>query len=1021
MVAIALIPKQLWIALFWGGVVGVIAWAAWQLYKANRQNQHPTNPPQREAKTLAQLMGDQPKAAPPLPRPDRSTIVPPPPPAPQATDDWAVEREAVAKLNQARAQALREKHSPSLATDAISPAPVTPAPALPPLPTPEPAAPSAEQPSTLPSQAERRLAAQPAQWRLDRLATARANQARAEALREKQAQRDRQAEPELVSVRMDPPAELKRVAHQWGDAPAGSALPPRPSAKHAQDQRPMAPPVGPAPVIEVASSYRTRPDRAFQEGGPKPAEIQAPPASSPSILARVSKSVLESVLGSPAPPLPPLGHVANPPSIRVADEPVAISRPVRQEPEVAIPRPAAAKWLSFDDSAHIQKCKIGRGWFYFGVAKRHTHERAFTVDPTLNVSAWTSDWRGEDVQPWNGYPDLSSANRLAFVGFLNSNRRDARFGLGFVLLYLRGIEHRLLEELPRIEDRADEAVLLLNEVDELRQAYGQDHYFRRQCQELIEFAQVKLDLCELEFEPDLRGWSLPNQVLTARALLHQQGLTENLAFAWAQTQVDELRSSTWNCVRNEVALRFKQLYNATFPQGMVIKAGKSKLTLGYTPIGSYTDSIQFKTDLPDVTRSVAPIRPLVELVKQAAADLEGLRKARRSKNRSPVGELAALPESLRGTWVPTELQDLARMLAKRVAAETAPLIAARTLAQAFALDDSPKLGKRDMTAMILALENMGFAIEPDLRFHGPIPSLDDQVVIFALPPQAARAPSPSYEASLLMIQAAVTLASGDAPIAPSELSAATRAIEKQFALPQSERTRLEAHLRLLQQAPVPLSRLEGKTRQLAEHDREAFAHALLDIAASDGQISPEEVRVIERFYKALGLDASRVPADLHHASVGVRRPSALSPKSMGLDVQVIEAKLAETARVQKVLSQIFTEAEEPTAPEKTISEVVSVLPDQALVPSTQAVEALPLGLDADHITLLAQVLAQGSEDWPQAEFESLCQGLELFPAGAMEMLNEASFSLCGEALIEGDDPLYVNDYAKAELAAALNQ
>lgn len=36
------------------------------------------------------------------------------------------------------------------------------------------------------------------------------------------------------------------------------------------------------------------------------------------------------------------------------------------------------------------------------------------------------------------------------------------------------------------------------------------------------------------------------------------------------------------------------------------------------------------------------------------------------------------------------------------------------------------------------------------------------------------------------------------------------------------------------------------------------------------------------------------------------------------------------------------------------------------------------------------------------------------------MLNEAAFSLAGEPLLEGDDPLYVNDYVRDQLAQTLS-
>ena len=57
---------------------------------------------------------------------------------------------------------------------------------------------------------------------------------------------------------------------------------------------------------------------------------------------------------------------------------------------------------------------------------------------------------------------------------------------------------------------------------------------------------------------------------------------------------------------------------------------------------------------------------------------------------------------------------------------------------------------------------------------------------------------------------------------------------------------------------------------------------------------------------------------------------------------------------------------------------------------------------------------------PLLDFEAACDALGLLPDGAVEMLNEAAFSLAGEPLLEGEDPLYMNDYVRDQLAQTLS-
>src|SRR5690606_22598114 len=140
---------------------------------------------------------------------------------------------------------------------------------------------------------------------------------------------------------------------------------------------------------------------------------------------------------------------------------------------------------------------------------------------------------------------------------------------------------------------------------------------------------------------------------------------------------------------------------------------------------------------------------------------------------------------------------------------------------------------------------------------------DGTLVVFRLPQDASRSPSPAYSAAMLMIQSSLAVAGSGDEVSESELLAVTQAIETQFALPDRERQRLEAHVHWLRHHPPSIGRLAGRVRLLPQPQREAFASVLVDIAGADGHVSPAEVRIIERFYRALALEPSRIHADLH--------------------------------------------------------------------------------------------------------------------------------------------------------------
>ncbi len=1099
---ILLIPKQVWIALFWASVVALLGWMGWRLFRtwqSARQTSVLPPPPKDTGKTLAEILSESsgsrppatsrtsgsvpiPQVSVPHPLPSPSAITPPHP-RPQATagigravtelttspfGDWANNRNTIAAANRARSDELRAKiaasdahhksHSARLPEAEFAQSQAVEDPAV-------DDAPSANLHQT--------------RWEIERDQVASENRRRAEMLRSKF------PDIRIVSEELTSPASAptpdrgsKKPSEETGSVPPMiQALSPPPLPSSPVIERPpsrnqvadrlapsLAPSSRPVPVQDmevtssvslhqtpweiqreqVASENRRRaemlrakfPDiRSVSEESTRPASAPTPDQGfqKPS---EETTGFVPPMKQAQSPPSLPSSPVVERPPIRnqVADHfaisvapssrpvpvqdpvPVRTTSPLRAlvEPASPIRQPAPPRWVPFGETVSIRGQEIVGGGFYLGTPRGYQDSGLATIDPTLPFSG-QADWRGEGLGYWPRYAGLNDRERGAFLAFLNSERRAATVGIGYVFLYFYGLEHRLLRGLADGESSRAEGQQILDELLRLQQHYGDQGSFGRYSEELLAVGRFKLGL------PDgtagaADGWSLSQHVKAAQAVARQQALNVDLAFAWAQALTDEARSTTWDVVRPEIKKRFCQLYAQRFGEGVVIKPGRSRLTLNYRWAGPGEGVETIQTDLPDITRSHAPIRPLVALVQQAMGELETLRRVRRSKNGTAIAELAAMPEALRGTQVPATFRALASELDGLLANQAVASIATSRLTAGCGMTAPGRLGKREATSMIQALEALGFAIEPDVRFHGHPPAIDGQVIVFRLPKHAARTPSAAYAAALLMLQAALAVAGRNSEIIQSELDVAVAAIERQFALPESERLRIEAHVRWLQLNPITLPRLENRVRLLPASEREAFAGVLLEIAAADGHITPAEVRVIERFYRALELDPARVPADLHHASVG-GRPNASNGATLNADV--IAEKLAETGRVQSMLAQIFNEAETPVAATAS-SPTVPVAPAADAMPALcQSQDGSIQGLDAEHMVLLQRVLDTPEDQWFKSDFEAACETLDLLPAGAAEMLNEAAFFVAGEPLLEGDDPMYVNDYVRLQLAQTL--
>jgi hypothetical protein len=124
------------------------------------------------------------------------------------------------------------------------------------------------------------------------------------------------------------------------------------------------------------------------------------------------------------------------------------------------------------------------------------------------------------------------------------------------------------------------------------------------------------------------------------------------------------------------------------------------------------------------------------------------------------------------------------------------------------------------------------------------------------------------------------------------------------------------------------------------------------------------------------------PADLD--------PALVTPAPFTLNLELIQAKQLESIEATQLLQSVFIE--EPVA-----------------APTT----GTSSGLDSAHSAFLQTLKTQTL--WSREDLMRVAQQLDLLLDGALELINEAAFDRCDEALTEGEDPLEVNPDVLQEL------
>jgi uncharacterized tellurite resistance protein B-like protein len=329
-------------------------------------------------------------------------------------------------------------------------------------------------------------------------------------------------------------------------------------------------------------------------------------------------------------------------------------------------------------------------------------------------------------------------------------------------------------------------------------------------------------------------------------------------------------------------------------------------------------------------------------------------------------------------------------------------------------------GKSDALLLVRAFEPHGIGMEPDVRFGGPVATGHMPVVLFRHAADSISTPSDEYTAAVTLIQLSASVASTDGRLAPAEQDVLERRVILAPGLTDGERQRLRAHLMWVLAEPPAFEALRKHVNQLPQAQRRDLRDLLWALAASDRDVGQAKTDRLTRWSDALGLSRSAVNgqhetddedlARLRTAGAP-SRPYAIpraqpeehhNVATVVLDPQLIEARMAESARASSYLAQIF--ADDDTSGQPVVSSTPDVREDQNEGAG---------GLDAPLRAFVVKLADKPS--WSRGDVEAIAMQFGLLPDGALEIINEVAFETVGEPVWEGTNPIEINPYALKEI------
>lgn len=676
-------------------------------------------------------------------------------------------------------------------------------------------------------------------------------------------------------------------------------------------------------------------------------------------------------------------------------------------------------------SVQFGDIKLLRGMFY-----SDSGPTTWQVEPSAILTSAPigrhADSPGNDLGYYPSYGNLSPSQKRAYLEWLAMGRRDPhpeQRALGYLFLFFYGIEHRIIIEQDRDPALIDELISILQHYSphhrsrSLRSYYlslahfgsrlmGPEHYryYWPQCFEMDEgktgeepMKLVLANLCELG-EP--MHWSIGYRLAMANPASRKSVV------------VTKAQQEFWSL--------FQARYENEFPDGINLKAAKQSAVFRYQPASSlllsrtdYGKSWPYQLKVHNVAAMHSQFHRVSEIWNTCVEDLSGYTRAVSSKKATDAAGLKAwmaLPAELKESK-PSPMQTFWDwMQANAPREDEFHFVAAGSIAAWFGIPERKKLTRTQASEIVYGAAAMGWTIAPHPDHLDQQFAWDQEITVYKR--TSTEPPEPQIPGLVRLLYLLLPVAAADGTIEQSEMDAFRRLVGHEVTK-DGDWQYLDAVLAaLMRDTDVAIRALPAMTNHVTARTRDAVFHLLVHIAAADGEVAPEELKVLRKIARALGLDADEAERILRDdvafrdVTVAKAKPAErggekIPPKeeksSSGfqLDLDRIAALTKETREVVSMLSAVMTEdcAEEvvpPSAPSKSKD---TSAPDWA----SSIAERYQLAL----------VFLVQHDELNGESFESLAAEHHLMSEDLFNSINAWADETLGDFLLERSEPIRI--------------
>lgn len=670
---------------------------------------------------------------------------------------------------------------------------------------------------------------------------------------------------------------------------------------------------------------------------------------------------------------------------------------------------ALARWVLPGEMITVAGVAISGGYIYLGQRMKPSEQEsggyyddgseASLIDDTCKIQPTSFYYEDSSLGYWPSFSSLSPEARGAYVSWLASDRSDPSCPIGYVFIYLYGLERKALVDSTDQNVSDAEFRNLFNEISRLRSVFNENRSFRGYSTQLLEAMSILRPNMDLATALDSdSGFSNGMQFKLALAKTVHEGIpvSAELALKWVINHTEyALRTPARRCAKEFAAL-FKRRYTLKYGEGMVVKANKTRLRLDYTPASPSLRGVRLPVpDLPDPSALKGPVQKIMALAEICTDELDAYSRylGRKGTSVNDTAAIMLLPSEIVNESAEKILSSFKLWADEAILGKEGLVSVADFWAHMNATCPT-KINKKEVDLMQAFALKMGYSLAPDPYYHHVKADVDGALVLFPAAEGGRFSPSAEFISAVMTLRLGAMVALIDNSLDQAEQKVLENAINNNTGFTDDEKRSLHAYLTWQLHTPANMTGMKSRIELMGAAEKAAVGKVIVSVACSDGTIAPAEIKQLEKIYSSLGLDPSSVSSNIHQHSAAehdlVSSVPAVQPTAgFTLDANVLARHESATDDVRKLLNTIFTEEES----EEPVSAPVSL---------TEAG-----GLDFAHSQLYRSLLEK--EQWSRKEATELCRNFNLMLSGALEVINDWSYAVVDAPVLDdADDDIWVD-------------